>query len=164
MATIYRFIVEQKVAKGGDGRKVTDATSKSAAKKGRSVTLLQSAFGGGKGGVEHNRKMRALNPLVNRITGGVHEKAMRLGRAGLGLLKFDATTGAFAGLSATAIAIIVSFAIQMSMKELERQQKLAAHQNEQNFKQLENGMGAVRGQYKVATNILTGRHTYNQNK
>ena len=164
MATIYRFIVEQKVAKGGDGRKVSNATSKSAAKKGRSVTLLQSAFGGGKGGVEHNRKMRALNPLVNRITGGVWEKGMRLGRAGLGLMKFDAATGAFAGLSWTAIAIIVAFALQMAMKSLEQAQKQAAHQNEQNFKQLENGIGSVNGQYKVATNILTGRHTYNQNK
>ena len=164
MATIYRFIVEQKVAKGGDGRKVTDATSKSAAKKGRSVTLLQSAFGGGKGGVEHNRKLRAINPLLNRVTGGVWEKGMRVGRAAAGLIKVDAATGAFAGLSFTAIAILVAFSLQIAMKYLESEQKKATHQNEQNYKQLENGIGSVNGQYRVATNIMTGRHTYNQNK
>ena len=36
--------------------------------------------------------------------------------------------------------------------------------NAQNFRQLENGVGAVHGQYKITTNYLTGRQTYNQNK
>ena len=119
MATIYRFIVEQRQARINEGRKTTDSTSrsKSAAKKGRAVAL----FGGEKGGVEHNRKMRAINPLLNRMTGGAWEKGMRGGRAGLGLVKVDAETGKFAGFSGSAIAIIVAFLIQELLKWQKKQ-------------------------------------------
>ena len=90
MATIYRFIVEQRTSTTGDGRKPRESSAtKGAAKKGRAVSLL----GGRKGGVEHNRKMRAINPLLNRITGGVWEKGMRVGRASMGLVKNTAENG-----------------------------------------------------------------------
>ena len=74
MATIYRFIVEQKISQGGSGRtpRDTSTSKRTTAKKGKSVSF----FGGDKGGVEHNRKMRAINPLLNRMTGGYWEKGM----------------------------------------------------------------------------------------
>lgn len=160
MATIYRFIVEQRAARGGDGRKPREGSGKkSAAKKGRWV----SVFGGEKGGVEHNRKLRAINPLLNRATGGWWEKGMRLGRAGMGLIQRNTETGKY-GISGTAIAIIVAFAIQMLLKWQRQEIQKAQRMNEQNFKQLENGIGALHGQYKIVTNFWTGRHTYNQNK
>lgn len=159
MATIYRFIVEQKVRTTGEGRNPRQATSKGAAKKGKWISI----FGGEKGGVEHNRKMRAINPLLNRATGGWWEKGTRLGRAGLGLVTRNTETGAI-GLSGPAVAIIIAFVIQLLLKwqrdEIEKAQKL----NAQNFKQLENGIGAINGQYQVTTSVFTGRHTYNQNK
>ena len=162
MATIYRFIVEQKTARESSGRKGTGASGsakKGAAKKGKMVSI----FGGEKGGVEHNRKMRAINPLINRMTGGAWEKGMRLGRAGAGLVQRNTETGEL-GISGPAIAIIIAFAIKVGMDILAYYQRLAKEQNTQNFKQLENGVGIVNGQYEVSTNILTGRHTYNQNK
>ena len=110
MATIYRFIVEQKQARGGDGRQVKEPQVKSAAKKGRNISI----FGGEKGGVEHNRKMRAINPLLNRITGGVWEKGMRVGRAGMGLITKNTETGKL-GISGPAIAIIIAFIINTIM-------------------------------------------------
>ena len=161
MATIYRFIVEQKAASGGDGRRTKPEGSgrKSAAKKGRWVSIL----GGEKGGVEHNRKMRAINPLLNRATGGWWEKGMRIGRAATGLVTRNTETGKL-GISGPAIAIIIAFAIQMLLKWQKIEQVKAQKLNAQNFKQLENGFGAIHGQYEVSTNVLTGRHTYNQNK
>lgn len=159
MATIYRFIVEQRTRASGDGRMTKESTTKSAAKKGRNVAL----FGGEKGGVEHNRKMRAINPLINRWTGGAWEKGMRVGRAGLGLVTKNTETGKL-GISVPAIAIIIAFVIQAIIKiqqaEIEKAQKL----NAQNFKQLENGIGSINGQFKVTTNWFNGRLTYNQNK
>lgn len=161
MATIYRFIVEQRTQQGGDGRKNKDGSTskKTTAKKGRMVSI----FGGEKGGVEHNRKMRAINPLINKWTGGAWEKGMRVGRAGLGLVTRDTETGKL-GISGPAIAIIIAFVIQLVMKiqkaEIEKAQKL----NAQNFKQLENGIGAINGQFEVTTNWFNGRQTYNQNK
>lgn len=161
MATIYRFIVEQKAARGGDGRRTKPEGSgrKSAAKKGRWVSII----GGEKGGVEHNRKLRAINPLINRATGGWWEKGMRVGRAATGLVTRNTETGKL-GISGPAIAIIIAFAIQMLLKWQKIEQVKAQKLNAQNFKQLENGFGAIHGQYEVSTNVLTGRHTYNQNK
>lgn len=160
MATIYRFIVEQKNVEGGGGRKPSGASKpKGAGKKGKWASLLNSP----KGGVEANRKLRAINPLLNKITYGYSEKAMRLGRAGLGLVKRNTETGAFA-LSGTAMTIIISMIIVALMKWQNYEMQKAKKRNDQDFKQLENGIGAVHGQYKVAVNVLTGRQTYNQNK
>ena len=159
MATIYRFIVEQRTRSGGDGRKSGGGGSKSAAKKGRWVSVI----GGEKGGVEHNRKLRAINPLLNRMTGGAWEKGMRLGRAGLGLVQKNTATGKY-GVSGTAITIIIAFAIQMLMRWQKAEMIKAQKQNMQDFKRLENGFGAVHNEYSLSTNVITGRHTYNQNK
>lgn len=159
MATIYRFIVEQKISSTGDGRKTRTPGGKGASKKGKWVSL----FGGEKGGVEHNRKMRAINPLLNRMTGGWWEKGMRISRAGLGLVKRNTQTGKL-GISGPAIAILIAFMIQMLMAWQKNEMIKAQKMNAQNFKQLENGLGAIHGAYKVSSNFWTGRHTYNQNK
>ena len=165
MATIYRFIVEQKQARGGDGRQVKEPQVKSAAKKGRNISL----FGGEKGGVEHNRKMRAINPLLNRITGGVWEKGMRVGRASMGLVKNTAENGIKGFFGGPALYILIAFVLTILMKELEKSQQEARKINAQNFKRLENGVVQVNGAYEVITSKSirgwwTGEHTYNQNK
>lgn len=161
MATIYRIIVEQSAkSKGEDGRKGGNRLGTGKPHAGKTTTLLNSA----RGGVEHNRKMRAINPVLNKATGGYWEKGMRLGRAGLGLVKFDATTGAFAGLSGTAMAIIIAFVLQVLIKINDRERQKAQELNAQNYKMLENGVGAIHSSYEVNTNFWTGRQTYNQNK
>ena len=161
MATIYRFIVEQKTT-GGNGRRSTGSGSKKGASKGKvkTTTLLGSM----KGGVEHNRYMRAVNPVLNKMTGGWYEKATRIGRAGLGMVKFNAETGAFAGVSGVAIAIIIAFLLQELIKWQNKERQIADRENMQNFKQLENGVGAIHGQYSISVNMWNGRATYNQNK
>lgn len=160
MATIYRFIVEQKTQASSSGRKTTDKATKGAAKKGRSLSF----FGGDKGGVEHNRKMRAINPLLNRATGGAWEKGMRLTRAGIGLVKNAQEEGAKGIFSGPAIYIIIAFCIQAILKWQQNEIKKANKQNAQNFKMLENGVDAVRGEYEISVNLWNGRRTYNQNK
>jgi len=161
MATIYRFIVEQKTTgRSSGGRKESSGISKkTTAKKGRWVSIL----GGEKGGVEHNRKLRAINPLLNKATGGYWEKGMRLGRAGMGLITRNTSTGAI-GLSGTAIAIIIAFVIQTILKLQNRDIQIAERQNTQDYKSMENGIGAIRGQYEINVNLWNGRRTYNQNK
>ena len=163
MATIYRFIIEQKsssqVADSG-GRQVRVASSKkTVSKKGKMVSL----FSGENGGVEHNRKMRAINPLLNRMTGGYWEKGMRLTRAGLGLIKRNNQTGHI-GIGGPALAIIIQMIIIAVLKIQRNEQLKAERLNAQNFKQMENGVNAIHGQYKITTNYWNGRQTYNQNK
>ena len=160
MATIYRFVIEQKsTGKGGDGRQPRQGGSKSPAKKGRMVSI----FGGDKGGVEHNRKMRAINPLLNKISHGYWEKGMRLGRAGLGLVQRNTETGRW-GVSGPAIAIIIAFVIQTLMKWQNKEIQKAEKLNSQNYKQLENGFGAIHSQYSISVNLFNGRYTYKENK
>ena len=163
MATIYRFVVEQKGRGGGSGGSKPRA-NKGAGKKGKSIPL----FGGAKGGVEHNRKSRAINPLLNKLTGGVWEKGMRLTRATRGLIKVDKETGKFAGVSGSAIAILIAFVVMTvwnAIVKLNQNQRQEAEKlNAQNFKRLEIGGGAVHGEYKLITNFWSGRITYNENK
>ena len=160
MATIYRFIVENRTSESS-GRKSSEGapSKKSAAKKGKWVSILA----GEKGGVEHNRKMRAINPLLNKITGGGWEKGLRLTRAAAGLVKVNTETGGIK-LSGSALAIILMAIIQAFMTWQKLEYQKAQKQNEQNYKQLENGVGAIRSDYKITTNLVTGRQYYNQNK
>lgn len=165
MATIYRFIVESKTSDGGGtgrGSKGGTAT-KGAGKKGKYVPL----FGGPKGGVEHNRKMRAINPILNKVTGGVWEKGMRLGRAAGGLIKVNDKTGQIK-LGGPAIAIIIAFILQtvwnFVAKYNNHARQIAERENAQNFTRLENGGGAIHGSYSIARDLWSGKQTYNENK
>lgn len=163
MATIYRFIVEQQAIRGSDGRKTVAPSNKPTKKsaKEKEFTLMGSL------GVEHNRKLRAINPLLNKATGGYWEKGMRLGRAGLGLVKFKQTASgglAFAGFSAVAIAIIVSFAIQTTMKYHNKQIIEQEKVNKQNYRKLETGQNAIHGAFQVTTDWWSGKRKFNENK
>ena len=159
MATIYRFVIEQRETRASSGRNVSSGSKTGAGKKGRNVSI----FGGEKGGVEHNRKLRAINPLLNKATGGIWEKGMRVGRAGLGLVTRNTETGKI-GISGSALAIIIAFAIQLVMKYHNKDIIRANKQNMQNYNQLENGYGTIHGAFEVSSNFWTGRITYNQNK
>ena len=161
MATVYRFIVEQKQSGSGDSSK--PRASKGAAKKGKDLPL----FGGSKGGVEHNRKLRAINPVLNKVTNGYWEKGMRLTRTGAGLVKRNTETGKIS-LSGPSIAIIIAFVLitvwnsiaRWNAKERAEAEKL----NAQNFKAMENGSGTMHGAYKIAVNGWSGHISYNENK
>ena len=164
MATIYRFVIEQKAGRGGGaGSGGKPRSEKGAAKKGRDLPL----FGGSKGGVEHNRKMRAINPILNKITGGVWEKGMRLGRAAGGLVKINTETGKLS-IGGPAIAIIIAFVLMTMWNAIakwnQNERQKADRLNAENYKKLENGGGAVHGSYKLMVNGWSGRITYNENK
>lgn len=162
MATIYRFIIEEGKSQKSGGRRSGGSSKK---KTGKSTSILKMLTGN-KGGVEHNRKLRAINPLINRATGGYWEKGIRVGRAGLGLFKFKEVNGSmkFAGLSGTALAIIVAFAIQTAMKHHAKLIQKTEMENKQNYKRMESGQSAVHGNYSVAVNTWSGKISYNENR
>ena len=159
MATIYRFIVEQQQGMGGGSGRNNGSTTKKNAKD-KYFTLSGSL------GVEHNRKLRAINPVLNKATGGYWEKGMRLGRAGLGLLtvKKKGKGAMSVGISATALAIILSFVIQTGIKHHQKLIQQSEKENKQNFKKMETGETSVHTSFTVATNMWSGKRTYNENK
>lgn len=163
MATIYRFIVEARKATGvsydADGNPVP---AKGAGSKGGGSLTAHNPFGKNSGGVEHNRYMRPINPLMNQITGGWWEKGQRLGRAAASLPSaFKTKTGGFnaAGFGSTGALIIMQFAIMMAIQAFQDQQKKAKEENKSNFLKIKSGQTTIGQDYKVSKDIF-GKITY----
>lgn len=160
MATIYRFIVEQKGSGGIGGGKTR---KKSTAKAITPLSLLTKGAGGG---VNNNRSMRAFNYVGNKIIPG-YEKAVRFSKASLGLVKLKPKPEggyAFAGLSGTAIAILITLAISIGISLHKKQIERVNRENTANYKKLETGQSAIHGDFKVTTDFWTGKIEYNENK
>ena len=162
MATIYRFIIENREGGASSGRK--NALSTSESRKGAGKKGTSSLFGSPRGGVEHNRRMRAINPLMNRVTGGYWEQGMRIGRAGMGLARNVKEKGLKGALTGPAIFIIVAWAIQTFLKLQKKNLEWGQKINTQNYNSMENGVSQVHGIYTVERNFWSGRVTYNENK
>jgi hypothetical protein len=163
MATIYRFIVEARKATGvsydADGNPIP---AKGAGSKGGGSLTAHNPSGKNRGGVEHNRYMRPINPLLNQITGGWWEKGTRLGRAAASLPEaFKTKTGKFtaAGFGSTGMLIILQFAIMMGVQAFKDQQKRAKEENQSNFLKIKSGQTTLGQDYKVSKDIF-GKITY----
>jgi hypothetical protein len=155
MATIYRFIVEaQKSGSASFDADGNPTTRKGAGNKGGSSGSGSGFnFGGSRGGVEHNRYMRPINPLMNRFTGGWWEKGQRVGRAAMALPEQFATKGVGA-LAGTASLILLQFAIMQIDRWFREQQKKAKEENQQNYLKIVSGQTTLGQDYKVSRNIF----------
>lgn len=162
MATIYRFIVEASKVSGvqhdADGNVIP---RKGAGSKGGGSGRGFN-FGGSRGGVEHNRYMRPINPLMNQLTGGWWEKGQRLGRATLSLPSaFTGKDGKFnvGGFASTGMLILLQFAIMTAVQQFREQQRKAKEENQANFLKIISGQTTIGQDYKVSRNIF-GKITY----
>jgi hypothetical protein len=160
MATIYRFIVEAQQATGvaTDADGVVIPRKGAGSKGGSSGSGSGFNFGGSRGGVEHNRYMRPINPLMNRLTGGWWEKTNRLGRAAASLPEQFSKKG-IGALGSTGMLIILQFAIMMAVQAFSDQQKKAKEENQSNFLKIKSGQTTLGQDYKVSKNIF-GLITY----
>jgi hypothetical protein len=164
MATIYRFIVEAQKATGvtTDADGVVIPAKGAGSKGGASGSGSGFNFGGSRGGVEHNRYMRPINPLMNQLTGGWWEKGQRLGRAAASLPEaFKTKQGKFnaAGFGSVGMLLILQFAIMMGVQAFKEQQKKAKDENQANFLKIKSGQTTLGQDYKVSKNIF-GLITY----
>ena len=164
MATIYRFIVEARQATGvtTDADGVVIPRKGAGSKGGSSGSGSGFNFGGSRGGVEHNRYMRPINPLMNQLTGGWWEKGQRLGRSAMSLPEaFKTKDGKFtaAGFGSTGALIILQFAIMMGVQAFREQQKKAKEENQSNFLKIKSGQTILGQDYKVSKDIF-GKITY----
>jgi hypothetical protein len=164
MATIYRFIVEAQKASGVsyDADGVVIPRKGAGSKGGASGSGRGFNFGGSRGGVEHNRYMRPINPLMNQLTGGWWEKGQRLGRSAMSLPSaFTGKDGKFnvAGFGSTGALLILQFAIMMGVQAFKDQQKKAKEENQSNFLKIKSGQTTIGQDYKVSKDIF-GKITY----
>jgi hypothetical protein len=155
MATIYRFIVEaQKSGSASFDADGNPTTRKGAGNKGGSSGSGSGFnFGGSRGGVEHNRYMRPINPLINRLTGGWWEKGQRVGRAAMEIPEqlHNKGIGALAG---TASLILLQFTVMMVDRWFREQQKKAKEENQSNYLKIVSGQTTLGQDYKVSKNIF----------
>ena len=155
MATIYRFIVEAQKS----GSATFDADGNAIPKKGAgnkggsSGSGLGFNFGGTRGGVEHNRYMRPINPLMNRLTGGWWEKGQRLGRAAMSLPE-QFNKKQIGALASTGALILLQFAIMSFDQWFREQKKKAKEENQQNYLKIVSGQTTLGQDYKVSRNIF----------
>jgi len=160
MATIYRFIVE--ASKAGIGSFDADGNPiprKGAGSKGGGSLIAHNPSGKNSGGVEHNRFMRPINPLLNRVTGGYWEKAQRAGRS-IGQIGSDlANKKGISAFTGTAGLILLQLAIMEFDKWFREQQKKAKEENQANFLKIVSGQTTIGQDYKVSRNIF-GKITY----
>jgi hypothetical protein len=166
MATIYRFIVEgvgQAQATNLLANHDVDANGvlipkKGAGSKGGGSLVAHNPTGKRGGGVDHNRYMRPINPLLNRFTGGWWEKGSRVGRATMQITRELEGQGLKA-LAGTASLIILQFAIMEIDKYIREQKKKAKEENQANYLKIVSGQTTIGQDYKVGRNIF-GKITY----
>lgn len=166
MATIYRFIVEgtgQAQTKSLLDNHSVDANGqlipkKGAGTKGGGSLVAHNPTGKRGGGTDHNRYMRPINPLLNRVTGGWWEKGNRLGRA-VGQLPADIKANGIGALTGVASLIILQFAIMEIDKYFREQKKKAKEENQANYLKIVSGQTVLGENYKIGKDIF-GKITY----
>jgi len=160
MATIYRFIVEARKATGvsydANGNPIP---VKGAGSKGGASLVAHNPSGRNRGGVEHNRYMRPINPLLNRLTGGYWEKFNRVGRSVAQIGSDLSNNKGLSAFTGTAGLIILQFAIMEVDKYVREQMKKAKEENQANYLKIVSGQTTLGQDYKVSRNIF-GKITY----
>lgn len=123
---------------------------------------------GEKGGTEANEQLRAINPLMNKVTGGWWEKGVRLGRASSTFQNAYETMGlgsAMAGLGGILIAQFVLMQIsKITAEEIKKQQEIARRNNEKDILRIKVGEIDINRAYSIRKDILSGRVTYKMNR
>jgi hypothetical protein len=166
MATIYRFIVEstgQAQTQNLLANNSVDANGvlipkKGAGSKGGGSLVAHNPTGKRGGGTEHNRYMRPVNPLLNRVTGGWWEKGTRGVRAGTQLVR-DLDNSGMKALAGTASLILLQLAIMEIDRQFREQKKKAKEENQSNYLKIISGQTTIGTDYKVSRNIF-GKITY----
>lgn len=154
MATIYEFIVRDQT-KNGKQEMIDPETGEVIAKK--SVAKEKPLSGSNKG-VDHNRYMRAVNPLINRYVPGF-EKYVRGGRAIVGVYDTFVKEGLTASL--TSVGAIVLLEMVLTKLDDMRREKIeeAKKENIANYNKLVTGQSQL-SQNVVATQNIWGKITF----
>ena len=154
MATIYEFIVRDQTK---DGKKlmVDNETGEVIAK---SSVAKEKPLSGSNKGVDHNRYMRAVNPLINRYVPSF-EKYVRSGRAVTGVIDTTLKEGLKAGLTSVGAIVLLELAI-ISIDNWRRDQIEKANQeNLANYNKLVSGQSQLSQNVQATKNIF-GKITF----
>ena len=148
MATIYEFIVRDQT-KNGKIAMIDPDTGEVIAIK--SVAKEKPLSGSNKG-VDHNRYMRAVNPLINRYVPGF-EKYVRGGRAIVGVFDTLAQTGIKSAITGVGAIVLLELALT-KLDDLRREKiEEAKKENIANYNKLITGQTQLSQNVKATKNI-----------
>ena len=154
MATIYEFIVRDQT-KGGKKIMVDDETGEVI---GKSSVAKEKPFSGSNKGVDHNRYMRAVNPLINRYVPGF-EKYVRSGRAIVGVYDTLVQTGITSAMTSVGAIVLLELALT-KLDDLRREKiEEAKKENIANYNKLITGQTQLSQNVKATKNIF-GKITF----
>ena len=148
MATIYEFIVRDQT-KGGKKVMVDDETGEVIAK---SSVAKEKPLSGSNKGVDHNRYMRAVNPLINRYVPGF-EKYVRGGRAIVGVYDTLVQTGITSAITGVGAIVLLELALT-KLDDLRREKiEETRKENIANYNKLITGQTQLSQNVKATKNI-----------
>ena len=154
MATIYEFIVRDQT-KNGKQEMIDPETGEVIAKK--SVAKEKPLSGSNKG-VDHNRYMRAVNPLINRYVPGF-EKYVRSGRAIVGVFDTLVQTGIKSAITSVGAIVLLELALT-KLDDLRREKiEETKKENIANYNKLVTGQSQL-SQNVAATKNIWGKITF----
>ena len=154
MATIYEFIVRDQT-KNGKNLMVDSDTGEVIAK---SSVAKEKPLSGSNKGVDHNRYMRAVNPLINRYVPGF-EKYVRGGRAVVGMYDTLVQTGIKSAITSVGAIVLLELALT-KLDDLRREKiEEVKKENIANYNKLITGQTQLSQNVKATKNIF-GKITF----
>ena len=154
MATIYEFIVRDQTK---DGKKLM-VDNETGEVIGKSSVAKEKPFSGSNKGVDHNRYMRAVNPLINRYVPGF-EKYVRGGRSIVGM--YDTLVQKGIKSAITSVGAIVLLELALTKLDDLRREKIEETKKENiaNYNKLITGQTQLSQNVKATKNIF-GKITF----
>ena len=152
MATIYRFIVQDKTKSKKLQAKVDGLTTPKGS--GKSFTIL---------GAGEDRYMRPINSIMNKVTNGKWEQGTRLTKSVMSIADNYSHGGMSKAITSVGIFVIVQWAIMQIMKWWEAEKKKAERENNNNFLRMETGQSRLGDSYSVSRNVFNGKISYHSN-
>ena len=154
MATIYEFIVRDQTK---DGKKLM-VDNETGEVIGKSSVAKEKPLSGSNKGVDHNRYMRAVNPLINRYV-PLFEKYVRSGRAIVGMYDTLLTNGISAAITSVGFIVLLQQAL-IKLDDLRREKiEEAKKENIANYNKLITGQTQLSQNVKATKNIF-GKITF----
>ena len=157
MATIFRFIVEDKATKALGTNVRISADGEVLPKAGAGVKNILGT-GTSHGGVEHNKYSRAINPMMNKFTGGWWEKGRRLSSSALDVASSSKADFMY-GAKMVGGVLIIQFALMELARAVERTIKEANQANQSNYLRIRSGLQVLGSDYQVKKSVF-GKITF----
>ena len=154
MATIYEFIVRDQTK---DGKKLM-VDNETGEVIGKKSVAKEKPFSGSNKGVDHNRYMRAVNPLINRYVPSF-EKYVLSGRAIVGVFDTIVQEGITSAMTSVGAIILLQLALT-KLDDLRREKiEEAKKENIANYNKLITGQTQLSQNVKATKNIF-GKITF----